>query len=62
MREIQSSGRWLAMQSGIDVIEMCATMHGPPEYATLPTRLDRRHQIRWHVLQRLIDRLRRFDG
>src|SRR5215813_14299194 len=62
MGEVQSSGCWLTTQGCINLIEMRATMRGPREYATLPTRLDRRQQIRCHVLQRLIDRLRRLDG
>jgi hypothetical protein len=59
---VRSSGCWLTTQGGIDLIEVGATMHRPPKYATLLPRLDRRQQIGGHLLQRLIDRLRRFDG
>jgi hypothetical protein len=48
--EVQSSGCWLTSQGGIDLIEVGATMHGPPKYATLLTRLDRRQQIRGQML------------
>jgi hypothetical protein len=54
--------RGLGAQGLFDPIEMAATMHRTPQDARLPTHLNLRHDLRWQLLQGLIDRLRGVEG